>query len=190
MTGHVAPTASGADRASLVRFGPTWSKSTSISSTTSTTPSIPAENAAAVQTKVSFYFCPADRQGMWMPVYPRSRGNYMLNWGYCDETQTQPAGYKIGPFSANRQSSCATIRDGLSNTMFMGEILQAINDTDWDYRGDFFNTGLGAYRVHDPVHAEFGRRCHDLLGTTPDEPAPCQWTGTVYMAAHAVIREA
>ncbi len=92
------------------------------------------------------YYCPSDRPGKWTAdTYDvRSRGNYVLNWGYCDFYQKQPAGFKVGPFGPNKSWLAAQITDGLSNTMFMGEVIQAVNDSDWDFRGDFFNSDCGA----------------------------------------------
>ena len=95
---------------------------------------------------VPLYYCPSDRVGKWTAdsYDVRSRGNYVLNWGYCDFYQKQPAGFKVGPFGPNKSWLAAQISDGLSNTMFMGEIIQAVNDSDWDFRGDIFNADCGA----------------------------------------------
>ena len=81
------------------------------------------QNTPVVKTQVPLYFCPSDRQGMWTadPYSLRSRGNYMVNWGYCDYSQSQPTGYKTGPFGVNRWTRVPDVRDGLSNTMFMSE---------------------------------------------------------------------
>ena len=40
------------------------------------------------------YYCPDDKQGIWKgdSYAGRRRGNYVVDWGYCDFTQTLPAG--------------------------------------------------------------------------------------------------
>ena len=143
-----------------------------------------SHNAAAIRTQTPVYFCPSDRQGMWKgDGYYRSRGNYVLNWGYCDYSQTQPSGYELGPFGANRQSTAATIGDGLSNTMFMGEVIQALHDTDWDIRGDFFNTGGAAqFMTLSTPNAGIDST---LCIPTSDDPGPCQMGGPVYVSARS-----
>ncbi len=103
------------------------------------------KNRPATNIAVPLNWCPSDRQGII--IGPRYRGNYVTNWGYCDFSQTSPPGFKIGPFGPNRQSTAANIRDGLSNTLFMSEVIQAISDDIsycYDLRGDFFNNDSGA----------------------------------------------
>ena len=141
-----ARTASTADRHSSFPSGLIWSRRASSSGTTSTTRSTRTRTARRPISPCRSTPVPATGKE-WSPSHPRSRGNYVTNWGYCDFLQTQPTGFKIGPFSANRQSTAASIRDGLSNTMFMGEVIQAISDDAsycYDLRGDFFNNDSGA----------------------------------------------
>ncbi|MBU4397768.1 MAG: DUF1559 domain-containing protein, partial [Planctomycetes bacterium] len=80
------------------------------------------KNRQMTAVQATVYFCPSDRRGWWSADTwkSRTRGNYVLNWGYCDYFQTQPQGFKVGPFAPNRQYLAAHISDGLSNTMFMG----------------------------------------------------------------------
>ncbi|MBU4271496.1 MAG: DUF1559 domain-containing protein [Planctomycetes bacterium] len=141
----------------------------------------------------AYYYCPSDRQGRWRADAwaSRSRGNYVLNWGYCDFLQAQPSGFKIGPFSANRLYLAAQISDGLANTMFMGEVIQAVNDTDYDLRGDFFNSDQGAAQFMTLYTPNSGIDSTLCAGATPNEPGPCVmghgWgpTWPVYVSARS-----
>ncbi|MGO9114055.1 MAG: DUF1559 domain-containing protein, partial [Thermoguttaceae bacterium] len=47
------------------------------------------------------YYCPDDRMGIWAAdsYAGRRRGNYVVDWVYCDFTQTEPDGLMIGSFS-------------------------------------------------------------------------------------------
>ncbi len=151
------------------------------------------QNRPLVQAQPSFYFCPSDRIGRWTAdVFGgRSRGNYVLNWGYCDYSQTQPAGFQIGPFGPNKQWLAAQITDGLSNTMFLGEIIQAVNDTDWDLRGDFFNADCGAAQFMTLYTPNSGVDSTLCAGSDPNQPGPCQMPGSwpptwpVYVSARS-----
>jgi prepilin-type N-terminal cleavage/methylation domain-containing protein/prepilin-type processing-associated H-X9-DG protein len=105
------------------------------------------ENIKLMAVQTSSYFCPTDRQGFWKAGEPdgqthyRSRGNYVVNWGYCDYEQLRPKyALRLGPFRATgAYTRVADVRDGLSNTMFLSEVIQAVSDIDYDKRGDFFN---------------------------------------------------
>jgi prepilin-type N-terminal cleavage/methylation domain-containing protein/prepilin-type processing-associated H-X9-DG protein len=118
-------------------------------------------NRPVVSKPMPVYYCPSDRPGgLWMgDIYHRARGNYVTNWGYSDFSQTvsKPDGVNlmaIGPFSppqtrndgsvVGRQRRAADIGDGLSKTMFMGEVNIALADADYDFRGDFLNEDVGA----------------------------------------------
>ena len=128
---------------------------------------------------VEIYYCPSDRVGYWGADHfrRRCRGNYVTNFGYADFYQTQPADMAIGPFGANRQVRQADIRDGLSNTMFMAEIIQANEDTDFDFRGDFFNSDVGAAQFMSYYTPNSGVDSVACLDSTPNVPAPCQYLG-------------
>jgi len=145
------------------------------------------KNGQLTREPVPLYFCPSARQGFWAAYqWPtRSRGNYVANWGYCDYYQTQPADRKIGPFSPNRQYSTAQISDGMANTMFMGEVIQAVNDKDYDFRGDFFNSDVGAAQFMTVYTPNAGIDSMACIGATPNEPGPCQMGGPVYVSARS-----
>ena len=109
-------------------------------------------NQPAVMVQVPLYFCPSNRTGYWKgDVYTRSRGNYVVNWGNGSYWQTE-ANYKVSPFGPNRFTTPRMITDGLANTMFMSEVVQAINDTDFDFRGDFINDDCPAPSIRPSTH--------------------------------------
>ena len=148
-------------------------------------------NRPLTQIQIPLYFCPSDRQGFWKAdTYTiRSRGNYVVNWGYCDYYQTAatPDGtnaMRIGPFGLNRQSMAASVRDGLSNTLFMGEIIQAADDTYFDFRGDIFNDDVGAAQFMSYYTPNSGIDMQPYCGSTTD-PAPCQVSTTAYVTARS-----
>jgi prepilin-type N-terminal cleavage/methylation domain-containing protein/prepilin-type processing-associated H-X9-DG protein len=92
--------------------------------------------------QVSVYFCPTDRRGYWRAdSYWRSRGNYVVNFG-----NTRVAGGPgSGPFAFNRSLKMADVLDGLSNTMFLAEVIMALEDNRWDCRGDVHNDDDGSF---------------------------------------------
>lgn len=111
-------------------------------------------NEAAVDAQVPVYYCPSDRPGArWRgDGYARTaRGNYVCNWGNNFFRGIN----KSGPFSdyelprtspladpgLRRQygRAAGAFLDGLSNTIFMSEILVTPKDTDRDVRGYVMN---------------------------------------------------
>ena len=155
------------------------------------------KNAQLTQVQVPVYFCPSDRQGIYRdPWVTSTRGNYVLSWGYCDFTQTEPTGFKVGPFGEtnwgttkiNRQSTVSSIKDGLSNTMFMGEIIQGITETtqEIDFRGDIFCDDVGAAQFMTFYTPNSGIDSTLCQGADPNDPAPCKWgSGPVYVSARS-----
>jgi prepilin-type N-terminal cleavage/methylation domain-containing protein/prepilin-type processing-associated H-X9-DG protein len=100
------------------------------------------------------YYCPSDRPGaLWKgDIYWRARGNYVINWGnmavpYNPNDPVQSPTHGIAPFGYKdhtnsnkpRTTRLIDITDGTSNTMLMSEVIQAVNDTDYDIRGDMLN---------------------------------------------------
>jgi prepilin-type N-terminal cleavage/methylation domain-containing protein/prepilin-type processing-associated H-X9-DG protein len=149
-------------------------------------------NRLVTNTPMSLYYCPSDRPGgIWKgDEYLRLRGNYVANWGYCDATQTvaTPDGVKamkIGPFSANRHWQAAAITDGLSHTIFMGEVIQAVADSDFDFRGDFFNDDLGAAQFMTLYTPNSGIDSMAAYGSDPNQPGPSQMGGPVYVSSRS-----
>ena len=140
-------------------------------------------NQPAVMVQSPVYFCPSDRFGMWQgDPYTRSRGNYVLSWGNGSYWQTE-SNYLPSPFGPNRTTIAAKIRDGLSNTMFMSELVQALNDTDFDFRGDFINDDLSCAEymtINTPNSGIDSTVC-----VNPQLPGPCQFSATTYVSARS-----
>jgi prepilin-type N-terminal cleavage/methylation domain-containing protein len=145
-----------------------------------------SKNLPMAKIQLAIYFCPSDRKGMWMgDSYIRSRGNYVIDWGYCDYFQTQPSDRKIGPFSANQAKPASYIIDGLSNTIFMSEIVQALQDTYFDFRGDILNNDLGCCEFMTLYTPNSGIDSMYTNAPPSNDPGPAQWTGTVYVTARS-----
>jgi prepilin-type N-terminal cleavage/methylation domain-containing protein/prepilin-type processing-associated H-X9-DG protein len=139
------------------------------------------------------YFCPSDRKGMYtvdnsVPRLPRSRGNFVVNWGYADFYQTAalPDGTNkkaIGPFGCNWQAKPNDIRDGLSNTMFMSEVVQYPTDDGVDLRGDIFNNDPGGAQFMTVNTPNSGIDRLSACASTTD--APCRSNKPYYTSARS-----
>jgi len=148
----------------------------------------PTNNEACVMAQVPLYFCASDRQGYWVGAdpYNRSRGNYVLNWGngnFSQGTVTTP--YKKSPFGVDVQRKARHIVDGLSKTLFMSEVVQAVKDNDFDFRGDILNNDLACAQfmtVNTPNASVDRQVCVDI-----NIPAPCTYTsgGATYVSARS-----
>ena len=124
---------------------------------------IPGTMNGLIGARLKMYYCPTDGQGVDLtahPLYPRTRGNYVVNWGNAlyDDRRTTAAGtateQNFGPFYhqggfRNRPgtTTLVTILDGTSNTLLMSETLMAKVPTDTDWRGDIHNDD-GVFRFH------------------------------------------
>jgi prepilin-type N-terminal cleavage/methylation domain-containing protein len=107
------------------------------------------ENEAARLVQVPLYSCPEDGPGFWRAnKYHFALGNYVVNFGNANFLQNEPQFLPapFGDFSNGKgvQTKRSQITDGLSNTVFMAEILQIENETDYDVRGSIFNNTAGA----------------------------------------------
>ncbi len=131
-------------------------------------------NQTVVMTQLPFYFCPDDRMGYWKgDQYTRSRGNYVACWGNGNWAQSN-SGYLPSIFGPNRWTKAANVTDGLSNTMFMSEVMQCQTDTDFDFRGDFINDDVGCAEymtVNTPNSGVDQDVCVNLT-----DPAPCLYS--------------
>jgi len=145
-------------------------------------------NRPLARFEVPIYDCPSDRpHSFWSADewHNRKRGNYVLSWGYCNFWQTEPADRKLGAFSYNKQYLAAEITDGLSHTMFMGEVVKCANDTDADFRGDFFNSDKGAAQFMTLYTPNSGIDSMWCKGTMPNDPGPCQMAAAVYVSSRS-----
>jgi prepilin-type N-terminal cleavage/methylation domain-containing protein/prepilin-type processing-associated H-X9-DG protein len=133
------------------------------------------------------YYCPDERQGIWKgdSYAGRRRGNYVVDWGFADFYQTQPMSRMIGSFSPNHKTKVQEITKGLAHCMMMAEILQAAGDTDFDARGDFFNSDLGSAQFMTLYTPNSGIDSMVCKGASPDIPSPCQMSDTVYVSARS-----
>jgi prepilin-type processing-associated H-X9-DG protein len=127
-----------------------------------------AVNSTVYTTKILSFQCPSDNQqtfplatfsaisGGAIPAYAwsASKGNYGANFGNTDYGQWAYGQYKTrylaSPFGTNNSGTgpqtvrVASVTDGLSNTQFVGEMLQGATD---DIRGLIWvaNPGGGSY---------------------------------------------
>ena len=144
----------------------------------------------SLQRQVTTYFCPDDRVGRWTAdASNRSRGNYIVNWGYGDHehralgpSQLDPndqtkktTAYLKSAFGTNRRTKISQIQDGMSNTIFLSEVVQSVEDKSNDVRGDFLNDDCGCAQFmtkYTPNSGVDTNNCYTegskLL------PAPCQ----------------
>jgi prepilin-type N-terminal cleavage/methylation domain-containing protein len=150
-------------------------------------------NRPVTQETAGYYFCPSDRVGKWNadPYTIRSRGNYVVSWGYCDYFQTTTNSSdppRIGAFGTNRRTKIKDIKDGLAHTMFMAELIQADIDTDFDFRGDFFNNDSGAAQIMTLYTPNSGIDSTACGGSTPNLPGPCVMGGPVFVSSRSKHR--
>jgi prepilin-type N-terminal cleavage/methylation domain-containing protein/prepilin-type processing-associated H-X9-DG protein len=160
-------------------------------------------NRPIVSTPMPVYYCPSDRPGgLWMgDQYHRARGNYVTNWGYADYFQAvaKPDGANsmaVGPFSppvtrsdgtvVARHRKAADVSDGLSYTMFMGEVNLALNDGDYDFRGDFLNEDVGAAQFMTLYTPNSGVDSMPYWVSSPSaDPGPTQSGIPAYVSARS-----
>jgi prepilin-type N-terminal cleavage/methylation domain-containing protein/prepilin-type processing-associated H-X9-DG protein len=125
-------------------------------------------NSTVLTTKIGIYQCPSDNQntidlprvlaplGVSLPPFQATKGNYAVHWGNTDFGQGVHDSYfnaslhSQSAFGLNSNGSgpsqvgVASIVDGLSNTVFMSEVLQGATD---DIRGTLWvdNPGAGSF---------------------------------------------
>jgi prepilin-type N-terminal cleavage/methylation domain-containing protein len=146
------------------------------------------KNRPAMMAQLDVYYCPSDRgKALWMgDQWHRARANYAVNYGNTNFAQTTYNGteHTTAPFrnwipkralkssreKRNPPLKLRQITDGLSDTMFLAEVLMADNDTDFNTRGDVLNNGFNNYTTYnlpnDGIDQSF---CRD----SPLTPAPC-----------------
>jgi len=108
-------------------------------------------NMTVSNTKIDMFQCPSDQErrfritpqyaGGALSDFEFTKGNYAVSWGNTQWAQTSPPGdssieYLRSAFG-HRTVRFADIRDGLSNTVFMAEVLQG---AEFDVRGVMWST--------------------------------------------------
>ncbi|MDO4584948.1 MAG: DUF1559 domain-containing protein [Planctomycetia bacterium] len=148
----------------------------------------------AQREKIPLYTCPSDRPGSWKQSATsegtRARGNYILCWGYGDHEHNPIEGesqYYKAAFGNNRYTTLQEIRDGLSNTFFMSEVLLPQDDIYQDFRGDFMNDDCGCMNFMTVYTPNSGIDTMSCVGDEHlDYPGPCQTSSTtVYVSARS-----
>jgi prepilin-type N-terminal cleavage/methylation domain-containing protein/prepilin-type processing-associated H-X9-DG protein len=131
-----------------------------------------------------YYFCPSDRPGaLWEgDAATRSRGNYVVSWGTNTATGTTGAKAAFGLLDGNaaqpQRTRITDITDGTSSTLLMSEVVVALNDSDFNTHGDFFNddtntAGAIFMTINTPNTGTDVIDC----GVSNDPAAPCTQTG-------------
>lgn len=147
-------------------------------------------NEPAVMVKLPLYTCPSDNQdGMWRgDAHTRARGNYVLNWsnGSFNHSDVDGVSYEQAPFELNKQIKLQSITDGLSKTLLMSEVKQAISAESFDFRGDVLNDDITCAQfmtVNTPNAGVDRQVCQD----DKENPAPCfnNWSMANYVSARS-----
>jgi len=125
-------------------------------------------NSTVMTTKIGIFQCPSDGQnvidlptvlaqlGLSLPPFQATKGNYAVHWGNTDYGQGVHNSYFTASlhlpsaFGLNNNGAgpsrvnVASVTDGLSNTIFMSEVLQGTTD---DIRGTLWvdNPGAGSF---------------------------------------------
>ncbi len=91
-----------------------------------------SDNEPARKVKVALFGCPSDglREQSWSdPNFSMLRGNYVVNFGNTNYGQSDKSGveFKGAPFSFRESARFADIRDGLSNTLMMAEVINPLS---------------------------------------------------------------
>jgi prepilin-type N-terminal cleavage/methylation domain-containing protein/prepilin-type processing-associated H-X9-DG protein len=106
-------------------------------------------NSTVTLAKIAMFQCPSDRDSLFVapPIPTETRGNYGINWGNTQYDQglittNFPAGTtRPMPFPLDKAVSYAAVLDGLSQTVFMSEVLKGSNN---DVRGLVWSSLAGA----------------------------------------------
>ncbi|CAN5874076.1 DUF1559 domain-containing protein [soil metagenome] len=152
-------------------------------------------NSTVAATKLSSFQCPSDGEEKFQitPAYAGgalsgpifSKGNYAVSWGNTQWAQTSPPGSTIEYLPSafgHQRVRLSDIRDGLSNTVFMSEVLQgAIHDVRglvWSTLpgGGSFNTRFTPNQFRDFYNLENdGDRLNQVIFCVSDpvQKLPC-----------------
>jgi prepilin-type N-terminal cleavage/methylation domain-containing protein/prepilin-type processing-associated H-X9-DG protein len=111
-------------------------------------------NTTVAATKLAVFQCPSDREivfhinpaygGPFFAAFPFTKGNYAVSWGNTSWGQgfrgALAAQYLQSAFGHNMNLRFASITDGTSNTVFIGEVLQGAQ---FDVRGVMWSSVPG-----------------------------------------------
>ncbi len=108
--------------------------------------------------RVPIYYCPSDNGvdlNLSSETYQRTRGNYNVCWGNTEYGQGTPlvgTGKAMFYHTGGDRGKpglvkIASVTDGTSNTLMLGESLMAKSPADNDWRGDIHNDD-GVFRFH------------------------------------------
>lgn len=111
-------------------------------------------NDAPRRVKIPLYACPDDglkENEWWSVTWARIRGNYVVNAGNTNFGQTDRSGvaFRGAPFGPRRSPgssagpALAAIRDGLSNTLMLAEIITTAASAGWGGPISDISTALG-----------------------------------------------
>lgn len=147
-------------------------------------------NEPVVMVQLSLYMCPSDNvEGMWRgDAHTRSRGNYVLNWsnGSFGHMDVNGDPYQQAPFELNKQIKLQSVTDGLSKTMLMSEVQQAVSNEFFDFRGDVLNDDItcAQFMTVNTPNAGVDRQ---VCQKDTENPAPCfnHWSMANYVAARS-----
>jgi len=145
----------------------------------------------AVGEYISTWHCPsAQSRQMWHAgdTFEEFKGNYGLNWGqntYMDQVKQAPFYLEYGARSAD-------IRDGLTNTLCMMEMLQAPSKRSQpiDRRGRIWNEDSSCYQITTKLTPNTSAPDCGRCADRPEMALPCINTGSTpksrhYMAARS-----
>lgn len=107
-----------------------------------------AVNYQPRQAKISLYGCPDDglKQNEWgSATWTRVRGNYVVNAGNTIYGQADYNGVKFlgAPFGPRRSKGPAGVRDGMSNTLMVAEVITITTSVGWGGPISDIMTALG-----------------------------------------------
>jgi prepilin-type N-terminal cleavage/methylation domain-containing protein len=131
------------------------------------------------------WHCPsAQSRQMWHAgdTFWEAKGSYGLNWGqntYMD--QGKPA-----PFYLEYGARAADIRDGLTNTLAMTEMLQAPSEQGQpiDRRGRIWNEDSSCYQITTKLTPNSSAPDVGRCANRPEMDLPCINTGSTPKSAH------
>ncbi len=113
----------------------------------------------------------------------------MINFSNGSYNNTAVAGagtFLSGPFYLNKQYRLKNITDGTANTMFMSEIIIALQDNFFDTRGDMLNddSGCAEYMTINTPNAGVD---YMLCAENQSQPSPCAnvFSGSSYQSARS-----